>query len=330
MRRRAGRYDRPVNFAEHPVIASLTPVFLLIGAGFLAGRRNWIRDSAVKDLSNLVFLLLIPSLLFRTMSSVRFEQLDLRPIAAYFPAALLLLCGSIAWRGFNRGSVVRALAGTFSNMVMIGITLVGLAYGQAGLVTLLTLVSVHALILLTLGSVVLELAVAREARAGGQRAPHVLETAWSAFKGALIHPIPLPILCGLLYAQTGWGLPAVVDKPLQLLGSAFGPISLVLVGVTLARTPLGGHLREALWIAASKNLVLPVLVAASCWLAGIQGLQFTVMVVAAALPVGANVFLFAQRYEVDQELTTASMGLSTILAMGTLSLVMALTGLVQT
>lgn len=330
MRRRAGRYDRPVNFAEHPVIASLTPVFLLIGAGFLAGRRDWVRDSAVKDLSNLVFLLLIPALLFRTMSSVRFEQLDLRPIAAYFPAALLLLCGSIAWRGFNRGSVVRALAGTFSNMVMIGITLVGLAYGQAGLVTLLTLVSVHALILLTLGSVVLELAVAREARAGGQRAPHVLETAWSAFKGALIHPIPLPILCGLLYAQTGWGLPAVVDKPLQLLGSAFGPISLVLVGVTLARTPLGGHLREALWIAASKNLVLPVLVAASCWLAGIQGLQFTVMVVAAALPVGANVFLFAQRYEVDQELTTASMGLSTILAMGTLSLVMALTGLVQT
>lgn len=315
-----------MNFAEHPVIASLTPVFLLIGAGFLAGRRDWIRDSAVKDLSNLVFLLLIPSLLFRTMSSVRFEQLDLRPIAAYFPAALLLLFGSIAWRGFNRGSVVRALAGTFSNMVMIGITMVGLAYGQAGLVTLLTLVSVHALILLTLGSVVLELAVAREARAGGQRAPHVLETAWSAFKGALIHPIPLPIVCGLLYAQTGWGLPAVVDKPLQLLGSAFGPISLVLVGVTLARTPLGGHLKEALWIAASKNLLLPVLVAASCWIAGIDGLQFTVMVVAAALPVGANVFLFAQRYEVDQELTTASMGLSTILAMGTLSLVMALAG----
>jgi len=315
-----------VNFAEHPVIASLTPVFLLIGAGFLAGRRDWVRDSAVKDLSNLVFLLLIPALLFRTMSSVRFEQLDLRPIAAYFPAALLLLSGSIAWRGFNRASVVRALAGTFSNMVMIGITLIGLAYGQAGLVTLLTLVSVHALILLTLGSVVLELAVAREARAGGQRAPHVLETAWSAFKGALIHPIPLPILCGLLYAQTGWGLPAVVDKPLQLLGSAFGPISLVLVGVTLARTPLGGHLRDALWIAASKNLLLPLLVAASCWVAGIDGLQFTVMVVAAALPVGANVFLFAQRYEVDQELTTASMGLSTILAMVTLSLVMALAG----
>jgi malonate transporter and related proteins len=46
------------------------------------------------------------------------------------------------------------------------------------------------------------------------------------------------------------------------------------------------------------------------------------MVVAAALPIGANVFLFAQRYQVVQELTTTSMGLSTVLALFSLSLVM--------
>lgn len=311
-----------MNIATHPVVASLTPVFLLIALGYLAGRLNWIRDVAVKDLSNLVFLLLIPALLFRTMSAVHVETLDLRPLAAYFPAALGLLGASIAWRGFNRASVVMAVGGVFSNMVMIGITLVELAYGKEALVTLLTLVSVHALILLTVSSVVLELVVAREARAGGERAPHVLETAWSAFKGALIHPIPLPIMSGLLFAQTGWTLPTVVDKPLQLLGSAFGPIALVLVGVTLARTPLGGHLRQALWITASKNLLLPLLVGLSAWAMGISGVPLTVMVVAAALPMGANVFLFSQRYEVAQELTTAAMGLSTVLALFTLTFVM--------
>ena len=311
-----------MNIASHPVVASLTPVFILIGLGYLAGRLQWIRDAAVKDLSNLVFLLLIPALLFRTMSSVHFEELDLRPIGAYFLAALSLLAVSIAWRGFNRGSVVLALAGTFSNMVMLGITLVELAYGKSAQVTVLTLVSVHALILLTTGSIVLELAVAREARAGGQRAPHVLATAWSAFKGALIHPIPLPILCGLLFAQSGLTLPTVVDRPLQLLGSAFGPIALVLVGVTLARTPMAGHLRQALWVSVSKNLVLPLLVGVCAWGMGITGMPLTVMVVAAALPVGANVFLFAQRYEVAQEVTTAAMGLSTVLALFTLSLVM--------
>jgi len=311
-----------VNFAAHPAVASLTPVFLLMAIGFLAGRLQWIRDASVKDLSNLVFLVLIPALLFRTMSAVRFEELDLRPVLAYFPAALLLLAVSIAWRGFNRTSVVMAMAGVFSNMVMIGITLVELAYGKAGLVTLLTLVSVHALILLTTGSIVLELAVAREARAGGDRAPHLWQTAFSAIKGALIHPIPLPILSGLLFSQTGLSLPAVIDKPLLLLGNAFGPLSLVLMGVTLASTPLRGHLRDALWITASKNLVLPVMVGLSAWALGITGLPLTVIVVAGALPIGANVFLFAQRYDAAQVLTTASMGMTTLVSLFTLSLFM--------
>ncbi|WP_137919542.1 AEC family transporter [Hydrogenophaga sp. 2FB] len=313
-----------MNIATHPVVASLTPVFLLIALGYLAGLRRWIRESSVKDLSNLVFLLLIPALMFRTMASVHFDTLDWRPVLAYFLAALSLLGVCIAWRGFNRRSVVLGLASTFSNMVMIGIALVELAYGKEAQLTLLTLVSVHALILLTVGSIVLELAVAREARAGGERAPHVLATAWSAIKGALIHPIPLPILCGLLFAQTGLTLPTVVDRPLQLLASAFAPIALVLVGVTLARTSMAGHLREALWVSVAKNLVLPVLVGLSAWGLGITGTPLTVLVVAAALPAGANVFLFAQRYEVAQEVTIASMGLSTVLALFTLSLTMML------
>jgi malonate transporter and related proteins len=313
-----------VNIATHPVVASLTPVFLLIGAGYVAGRRQWVRGEAVKDLSNLVFLLLIPALLFRTMSSVRLETLDLTPMAAYFTAALGLLLASLLWRGFNCRSVVLGLGGVFSNMVMIGITLVGLAYGQAGLVTLLTVVSVNALILLTIGSVVLELAQARDLGAQGGEPPHVLATAWSAVKGAVIHPVPLPIVCGLLFAQTGWALPAVVDKPLQLLGNAFGPVSLLLVGVSLARTPLAGQWAMALQVTLAKNVVLPVLVGLSAWAFGLRGLPLTVLVVAAGLPMGANVFLFAQRYNVVQEETTAAMGVSTVLAIVTLSVLMVL------
>jgi hypothetical protein len=94
------------------------------------------------------------------------------------------------------------------------------------------------------------------------------------------------------------------------------------VGVTLALTPLTGHWRSALWSTLSKNLVLPVLVGASAVAFGITGLPLTVMVVAAALPTGANVFLFAQRYQVEQASTTAGMGVSTALALFTLSIVM--------
>jgi hypothetical protein len=317
-----------VNFqAAQPVLASLTPVFLLITAGVVAGRVGWIKGEAIAGLSNLTFMLLIPALLFRTMSSVHLDQLDLTPIVAYFAAALGLLATMVAFFGYHAKGVVMALACVFSNMVMIGITLVELAYGQQGVVTLLTLVSVHALILLTVSTVVLELATARAS--GGLRPASVwgrwraaLGTAGRAFRGALLHPIPLPILCGLLFAQTGWHLPAVVDKPLALLGSAFGPLALVLVGVTLANTPVAAHWRQSLLVCVCKNLVLPLLVGLSAWAMGISGLPLTVMVVAAGLPMGANVFLFSQRYGVAHELVTASLGVSTVMALFTLSAIM--------
>ena len=309
------------------VFAALFPVVLLIAAGFVAGKLGWLRASAIKDLSNLVFLLLTPALLFRTMSRVRVEQLDFKPVAAYFLAVAILFAGTLVVQGFNRRAAVLALATTFSNTVMIGIALISLMYGPEGLVTLLTLVSVHSLVLLTSATVVLELAVAHEQAAGSADAlapapRHPLLTVMVAIKNALLHPVPLPIMAGLLFAQTGWQLPQVIDKPLDLLASAFGPMALVLVGLTLAFTPVGRHWRQALALASAKNLIHPLLVFGLCHLLGVVGLPMTVMVVAAALPIGANVFLFSQRYQVAEELTTASVVVSTALALITLTLVL--------
>ncbi|MDD2919145.1 AEC family transporter [Rhodoferax sp.] len=313
---------------NNPVFSALLPVVLLIFVGFVAGRAGWIRAEAIKDLSNLVFMVLTPALLFRTMSTVHVEQLNFKPVVMYFVAALLLFAAMLFWQGANRRAAVLALAATFSNTVMIGIPLVGLAYGQIGLVTLFTLISVHALVLLTLATVVLEMVAAREERVsgpGGQR--HMAMTVLAAVKSGIIHPVPLPIIVGLLFAQTGLVLPEVVDKPLHLLGSAFGPVALLLVGVTLTQVQVGPHLKNALGISLLKNLALPSLVAVLGLGLGMAGLPLTVMIVTASLPTGANVFLFAQRYEVAQDLVTASMAVSTVLGLATITLVMSLAAL---
>ena len=303
------------------VLSALIPVVLLVALGFVAGRARWIRAEASKDLSNLVFVVLTPALMFRTMSAVHVEQLDFRPLLTYFAAAALLFVATLLWQGFNRRAAVLALAGTFSNTVMIGTSLIGLAYGDRGLVILLTLVSLHALVLLTAGTVVLELAVAREA--AGQGGPRqMLLTVMGAVRNAVIHPVPLPILAGLLFAQTGWVLPEVVDKPMQWLGNAFGPLALLLVGVTLAGSGVGTQWRGAVALALVKNLLMPALVALLGVLLGLQGLPLLVMVVTAALPIGANVFLFSQRYAVAEELVTAGVLASNAMALLTLPLVM--------
>ena len=307
------------------VFTSLLPVVLLIAAGYLAGRRGWVGGKAVRDLSNLIFLLLAPALLFRAMSTVHVEQLSLRPVAAYFIAAGIIFAGTLFWRGFNRTAAVLALANTYSNTVMIGIALIGLAYGPEGTIVLLTLISLHSLVLLTSATVVLELAVAHEhASTSGEERRSMIRTVGRALYNAIIHPVPLPIIAGLLFAQTGLQMPEAIDKPIALLGGAFSPVALVMVGITLALTRVGGHWRGALVQALVKNVVHPLLTAGIGLALGLRGLPLTVMVVAAALPMGANVFLFSQRYRTAEELVTASVVVSTGLALVTLSGVMAL------
>ncbi len=63
------------------VLSSLIPVVLLIAIGFIAGRAGYIRAEATKDLAALVFVVLTPALLFRTMSTVHVERLDFKPVA---------------------------------------------------------------------------------------------------------------------------------------------------------------------------------------------------------------------------------------------------------
>lgn len=309
---------------DHHVASSLLPVVLLIAIGFAAGRLKLIRGAAVRDLSNLVFLVLVQALLFRTMATADLTRLDLRSVALYYIVAGAMFFALLLIRGLNSRSAVLALAAIFSNTLMIGVP-VQLAYGQAGLVHLFTLISMHALILLTLATVVLELLVAREQAAAGQGPRrHIAATVAQAVKNAILHPVPLPIIAGFLYSLTGWGLHPVVERPLKLLGDAFGPVALVLVGVTLAQTAIGLHLRGALAISVLKTILHPLLMWGAGRALGLTGLPLAVMVVAAALPVGANVFLFSQRYKEAEDLVTASVAVSTLMAVGTVSVVMGL------
>ena len=312
------------------VLASLVPVVLLIAIGRWASHAGWLRPDSVKDLSTLLFMVLTPALMFRTMSKVDIVHLDLTPIAAYFSATLLLYAAVTWWGRATRHAAAMAISATFGNTVAIGIPVVSLAYGEAALVTLFTIVAVHALILLTLTTVMFEWATRREAAGlltsglpGTSAGPGWVAAVGLAVRGGILNPATTPTLLGLLFAQSGWPMPGVLDNTLKLLAAAMGPVALILVGAALATARMGEQAKAALTLALLKNLLLPVLVAASGWAWGLRGTPLTVMVVAAAMPIGANAFLFSQRYNVAQSLVTAGVALSTLLALLSVSLVMA-------
>lgn len=294
----------------------LLPIFLLIGAGYAAARFGLLDGPAVKALSDVAFMVFAPGLLFRSMALTDFQDLRLVAPAAYFSAAVPLFLAVVAVLHRagrpTRAAVVYGLACVFSNTLMLGVPMVRLAYGDQGLAILLTIIALHALTLLTLATVILELGEAREAGGAAGRG-RLLRAVWAAAKAALMHPVILPIVAGLAWSVTGIGLAAPVDATLALIGGAAPTLCLVLLGASLAQFQLRSELGGALRITVVKSLVHPALAwLVGRWVFGLDPLTLAVVTLAASLPIGANVYLFSQRYDVGHAQVSAGVTLSTL------------------
>jgi malonate transporter and related proteins len=305
-----------VGLALNPLYTQLAlQIVLPIACGWALRRFGVLSDASIGRITQLAFWLLAPMLLFRHMARVDLHSLQLGPVAMYFLAAALVIA-ALLWRdGLSRRSGVVALAATYSNNVMIGLPLVGLLFAQQGLVTMLTLLVFHSLVLLTTATLLLEWALARERSASAASSIGLLRIAGSAAIKTVLHPVPLPIAAGLAFGATGWVLPPSIDLGMQWGGMAFAPLALGLVGASLRARDTSdagdADTARSVWqLVALKNMAMPLLVAALCWASGQRGEGAAVMVLAAALPMGANVMLFAYRYNTAQTLVARAITLS--------------------
>ncbi len=284
-------------------------------------------SSAVDVLGQAVLYLFIPALLFRTMARQDLSALPLRTLAAYFLPALLFALAVYAWQRWGRsqsGAVpaTRAMAAVYGNSVQLGIPLVTALFGEPGLALHIALVSLHSLVLLSTLTMAAETDLARR----GASAPF-WPTLGSALRNTLIHPLLLPVLAGLAWNLLGLGLHPVVDQLLQTISQPAVPLSLLLIGMSLAVSGVRGRWQATRSAVALKLLVLPLLVLVSArFVFGLQGMPLGVLVMMAALPVGTNALVFAQRYNTLQGEASVTIVVSTLAFVATAGLWLAVLG----
>ena len=328
------------------VLNKLLAIFGTVALGWLAGRMRWLGEPAggidpARLLGNAAFYIFVPALLFRTTARLDVTAMPWATVVAFFvPVTGMMLAVYAAgrWRRGTRSSsglaaggrhhndlaageraaaapTVRAISVVFGNSVQVGIPVVTALFGEAGLGIHIALVSLHALVLLSALTALVELDLARE-RATHDASAGLWRTLRSTVRNTIVHPVVLPVLAGGLYNATGWPLPGPLDETLQLLGTAVAPLCLVLIGITLAYTAgatVRGAVRGALGIAVLKLLALPALVlAVAHWGFGLNGLPLQVAVLMAALPTGSNALIFAQRYRSQEAEATTAIVLSTL------------------
>ena len=318
------------------VAYKLAAIFATVALGWLAGVRGWLAPpaprgasraqraehaqgragssaTATQVLSDLAFTLFVPALLFRTMVRQDFAQMPWHTLGAYFLPALAYMAAVYVWQRSRAGEQAPAtaasltVAATYGNAVQLGIPLSAALFGEVGLALHLALVSLHGLLMLTLATVLAELDISRAEPRGS-----LLATVRTTARNAVMHPVTLPVLAGMAWNLTGWGLHPALDQALAALGAAVVPVCLVLIGLNLAQYGVRAHLHGAATLSVLKLLVLPAWVfAVAHGVFGLDGTPLAVVVMMGALPVGSNALIFAQRYRVLQAEATAAIVVST-------------------
>ena len=327
------------------VLYKLLAIMATVAMGWLAARLGWLGRIAAKGgtgtrgsagtggndparvLSNFAFTLFVPALLFRTMVRQDLSAMPWPTLAAYFVPAVLCALGFYAWQrraGLQPAAApaTRSVAAVYGNAVQLGIPMAAALFGESGLALHLALVSLHSMLLLTMLTVLVEADIAR----GTEQASH-RDTLRITVRNTLIHPVVLPVIMGLAWNLTGIGLHPVIDQTLLGLGSAGVPVCLVLIGVSLATHGAREGLAIALRLSAFKLLLMPAVVLLVAHLGfGLAGMPLAVLVMMAALPVGSNAIIFAQRYGTQEGVATLAILASTVCFMATAALWLALLG----
>lgn len=296
------------------VAARLAGIFAVIAVGWLAARTRTLGGpEVVGALSTTAFTVFTPALLLRTTARIDLAALAPLTLGAFFGPVVVLLLAVYGWQRWRRpepaaGPAVRAISTSFGNTVQLGIPVATAVFGEAGLSLHVAIVSLHALVLLTVVTALVETDLARSGTAPVRGRAAVLR---QTVRRTVVHPVVTPVLVGLAWNLLGVPLPGAVDGVLVTLGQAVVPVSLVVIGMSLRQFGIAGGLRPALGLSAVKLLAQPGLVfVAAHWGAGLHGVPLGVVVMCAGLPIGSNALLFAQRYRTLEGETTAGIVVS--------------------
>jgi predicted permease len=157
------------------------------------------------------------------------------------------------------------------------------------------------------------------ALAGGGREPP-LRLALGVVRKIVLHPFIVSTAAGVAAAAFQLHPPVAADRLLEYLAQAAAPCALFAMGVTLALRPLKRVPRELGAIALLKLVLHPALCYVMLSLVGdFSPVWVFSAVLLAALPTATNVFVIAQQYSTWQERASATVLITTVISVATVS-----------
>jgi predicted permease len=249
------------------VLLVVLPVFLVIGAGYVAVRSGLFSSSAVDGLMVYTQSFAVPCLLFRGIVDLDLGAVfDGRLMLSFYAGAIVAFAlGVLAARSiFHRRpgeAVAIGFGALFSNSVLLGLPIMERAYGTAALAPNFAIISVHAPFCYLVGITAMEVA-----RADGSG---IVATARAIARTVFRNALMLALALGFAVNLLGVPLGGPVESAVAMVANSALPAALFALGGVLTRYAFRASLAEAGTISALSLLLHPAIAyALAVWVRG--------------------------------------------------------------
>jgi predicted permease len=288
----------------------VVPVLLIGVFGFLLGRA---RPVDLAPITALAVSVLVPGVVFDSLTRGGLPRTLVWPLLAHVLVQLVCLglltvlaAWLLGWTG--RAQAALLLASLFSNSGNVGLALARFAFGEEGFAIAGGWFAISSLTMQTVG-----VFIAARAHAGP--------------RAALRHFVRLPVawamFAGLAVNLSGVTVPGPLAKASQLLSSGSIAVLLVLLGLQLARLPLGSEVRGATVATALRLFVAPPVAWVTGRALGLEGVALAVAVLQASTPTAVTAALWAMEFDTRPALVSAAVVLSTLVGVVTITILVA-------
>ena len=295
----------------------ILPVFLVLGFGYIAAWRRILTDSAIDGIMTFAQNFAVPCMLFLAMS-----RMDL---SADFNLPMLLSFYIGAFSGFFLGflgayfifkrpvddSIAVGFCATFSNSVLLGLSITERAFGTQALTGNFAIIAVHAPLLYAFGTTLME--ISRSKGSGIS-----LDTPRRISLSLVKNPIMIGIMLGLLVNLLDLSMPEVLTSALDLMARAALPAAIFGLGGVLFRYRPEGDMKVIAMVTAISLIAHPtVTYFLSTQVFDLDRDQLRSAVVTAAMAPGVNTYLFANYYGVAKRVAASSVLIATAMCIFT-------------
>lgn len=289
-------------------------LFLLIAAGFGAGKLKVLGPEAVRGMSRFIVDFTLPALVLVSMQkpfSAELRDEALRMLGISFAIYLSALPLAALWARVigSRGpeSGVHEFGGTFANVAFMGFPIMGAYFGK----DILFAVSIYNMPFQLLAFSVGVTMLTR----GNSGVPRISLRQW-------INPAILSTCLGFAFFLGSVRISGPLLSGLTILGDMTTPLSMAVIGAILARMEVRGILGNIrVYLTSVYRLVLhPLAIWAVLSAFGLRGNSLAIPVVLAAMPVAANASILSDAYGGDSETASALVFVSTAVSLITIPL----------